>query len=150
MNIKKILIISIVLIAIASTISFVTAGGSDSIEVNGINFNLGDFKEAGSDSSVDSIFTSLGYNSENKIIKNGNDKKVVIQVVENSSGDVPVDRVLMLKNANFEVSNKTYGGKEGICLTNSNDRFSGIFGYADNGKLVILYGNPENFDDIIK
>ena len=155
MNIKKILCISLVAVAIVFSLSVVSAGWFDStIDVDGIQFNIPSGYDEGntSDYSIERYIEGVeedyeNYSVDTKVFeKDTPDPQhpgvavyphyIVISVISDAE-DLSLENV-----TNYtELSDKTVNNKEG--LINSSDTSYGKdlseFYYVENGKLVRIY-----------
>ena len=164
MNIKKILLISIVALAILASFSAVNAGLFDSgkTTVKGIEFNVDGFKDMGTE-GLPAIIVSEGSNVESKSFNDDSSHHFTIRVYDNPNGNISLSNLKFqgVSSDGFKPENKTYGNKEGIEVSSGN---TVEFAYIQDGKLVVLQGEKYGsglvtfevnnkkvyFDDIIK
>lgn len=152
MNIKRILLISFVVLAILASFTVVSAGLFDSgkTTVNGIEFNVDGFKESSlSDKELSerypAIIVSNDSNVESKAFKDdnaGSRGNLVIRVYDNPNENLSLSNIKFQSISNdLEKDNWTNANKEGIRA-----RIGEIeeFAYIQDGKLVVLRGELPN------
>lgn len=158
MNLKILVLMALIAAVILFSFSVVNAGSFEKSEVNinGVKFNTDGFEEfTGYFDAGGDVFDNVGLNTQSKaFIKKGVDggedtPDITILVAENPNGDVTLDKLLLLKGNIHEVKNSTYGGKQGMELTNKIESFDTTFGYVEDGKLVVIHGDRDYFDEVI-
>ncbi|WP_407430902.1 hypothetical protein [Methanobrevibacter sp.] len=163
MNIKRILLISIVMLAILASFSVVSAGLFDSgkTTVNGIEFNVDGFKDMGTD-GLPPIIVSDGSNVETKCFNDDNGQHLTIRVYDNPNKNLSLSNITYQGvSSDSKPINSSHGGKDGIEVKGGHGIVE--FAYIQDGKLVVLegqsYGNLLSYsigdkkislDDIIK
>ncbi|WP_405269534.1 hypothetical protein [Methanobrevibacter sp.] len=154
MDIKKVLVISLVLIMIVLSSSIVSAGWFDNgVNVNGIEFNLPDgYKEAEGNNFADN-YLSMGYKGETGIYEDENGNLIWISVLnENPEGtELSLDDIVVSATDFEDLKNNTeIAGKTGISYKFSTPS-QNAFVYVEDGKLIdIRVPDGVNFEDIIK
>ena len=153
MNLRRILLISVVALAIICSCSIVCAGesplnGWHTVNFDGFNFNIPNGYQEISPNESGLHFAELnlssGMNIEYKVFRNTNKNCVVISVLSGPNN-------LTLNNADDiyyssygPFSNKTVNGKPG--LTSQNNR---TFLYVEDGKIICVHPWNENIENII-
>lgn len=145
MNLKRVLLISLILIALAASLTVVSA--DKAIKIDGVNFNIPDGFEENKSSSVDGIeltyaneYDAKGYG---KLFSDGNDE-IIIMILEPES--VSADDL-----NEFDVSrgctSKTINGIEGLYSGDGED-FS--FSFIEDGKYCVITASNEGlFESVV-
>ena len=153
MNIKKIVLIAVILMIAISSLSMVSAGWFDFLNpgkttVNGIEFNVTGFKEFTSDAGLGQgvlkkvIIGSEGAHSEIKSFEDENGNSLVICVYDNPNKNLTLDKIQFNGvSSNVKIKNATNGGKDGLYLSIPSDAHHSAseFAYIEDGKLVVLH-----------
>ena len=146
MNIKKVLLFTVVLMIAISSLSIVSAGlfdfGQENIiNVGGNQFNIpSDFKLVKNDS-----WTNNGQNISQVLYKNG-EKQCIITVVENFTGTLPENSSVVLISGSYvvgagpvQINNTIVGLKAGKTFSTASGVYvHHTFEYVENGKLIVI------------
>lgn len=135
MNFKRLLLIGLILVAVAASLSVVSADSS--VKVDGIDFNIPDgFSE---NKTLEQNGVNSTYNNQTPVqvfmkgFSKGNDAIVIIVMEFNSPDDVKKVQDDLKEEIN---TTKTINGKEGIYETDETGSVS--FGYAQDKCLVMI------------
>lgn len=146
MNVKRILIIGLVLVAVVASLSFVAADSS--VKVGGMDFNVPDgfsenesFAQNGKDNTIDGDFP---HKLSTKLFSDGNDL-VAIEVLEFDSADNA--KKMYEHDKTSLTGTKTVNGKEGLYGTS--DNISTFVYCKDKYVIMVLASNESLFESVV-
>lgn len=142
MNMKKILLFTVISIIALSLLGSVSAGlfGFGVNEVGGVKFNLDAFDEANKDDTnlEPELCVEGAKNVDSKLFEDGHGRELLINVYESPDGSFDLDNLKLVNlSSKSKISKDTFGGKDCIVLIYKNKQYKDI-GYVEDGKLVVL------------
>lgn len=151
MNFKRLLLISIIAIAVICSLNVVSAdlfGGSTAVDFGGASFNIPEGYQEINPDDVDFSYTDYnlnnGQNMEYKVFKNTSSKYVVLSVVTAPYRLTLEDAKQIYSSSKGPFTEKTINGHSGLISSNGK-----TFLYVVDGNIICVHPWQESLEDII-